>query len=1434
MAIVNKPGGRSPAPRDALPRRKTAPYESGGRLFVFAGAHVINSCVGVLLMELRKALAAFVPRTIWPLLQGGERGARREGTILFADLAGFTKLTDSLASIGKEGAEELTRILNEFFSSMIRIVHEDGGDVIRFGGDAMTIFIPVPPSDALRTALRLQAETRRYREVQTRAGVFPLGMKIGVSSGVTVFCLVGNDAVGFDYFAAGSALDLSAESEHRASQGQIVLCPRSSEGLDLGGLETRLLDGGFTLVEGPAGTEGPAAPPSSAEEISLPEEKALSGFLPFYIEEKLKEKKEHLVGEHRRTTVLFLSFKAFDYENDDSAVGTAGLVYTESAKLVRKYGGFINKIDMGDKGSKILAIFGSPLAVEHQEEMGCRCAIDILSCPALEGVSRDIRIGLTVSSVFSAYVGCGERREYTVMGNGINLAARLMSACKPGTILASQEVCEMAGKAIDFEVLEPINVKGKAEKVPIFSPKGVRSSVEDSGRFVGRTKELGQALRLIRDPALSSNIAVTGAAGVGKSFFLNRLRSLAESGGCECIFTNLASYDRDKFLGAWRGIVLHCLGVSESSDPSSTAEAITAQLNEEDRGYAPLFSDILRIDIPENSSTKALSSKDRKDVFFAILSRLILKNTADLPHCIFIDHLDYADPSSVEFLGEIATSMKGTPLKIVVTFRDVTAPSLKEAIEGFENVSIGPFGDDEIRDFLVKIAGFAPPSETFVGFLQKKTGGNPKFLEEVLQIMAREGLAVKGPSSLLEVDEDRLSTASFPDTLQGLFLSRVETLPENERQLLKSASILGASFSIASLASMLDRTEEEVASMVSSMAGTGLIKMDTWGNRPYASFADNLLRDALYDSLNFQIRRELHSKVACSLEAMGLSEPRMNNVLARHFESAGDEEKALQYLWSSAQYARSLYDNRSAFDFLGRFVAISERRSSSPAADRNFLDAMMYFADVQQELGRIAEADTLYKRILEEIKEVSQDTVKATSRLADNKRRTGCLKESLDLFEKALEGAKQLKDEALQCRIFLDSGVPLAMTGKMGKAMDHFQRAENIAAKIGDFPSLVYALMNRGLVEYFKGKLEGAKSLLLKAREVAKEHDLKSYLALITVNLAQVHFEMGEYEKAVAICREAVEVSRQFGYRNQLVLAMANQALYEAMLCQWDEAEKSVETALSLARHYEMAYSTAINLHTKSLIMFNSGAFVEAVSLQKAALDIYMERNKLSEALGCLSEIVSITNYLRLPELAEPVMTEYLPKLQNELQNITRTWAISYSAHNSYHKLLLGELDFYDAFDAAENSLEKARESGILWLVADVGDVLLQICRNDGNHGKAAENGMDLFPLLSTHYCPMILPRFLITLAGSLLETDQDEDLSTVLECLGTYEKYLDRGPYGLEYCLLRHSIALKQGGDSEAFVERGKAMASAMLRSEADDKVREAMSVLPAFKAFA
>jgi class 3 adenylate cyclase len=117
--------------------------------------------------DLRARLAALLPRTLWPLVQAGGGSERAQGCVLFADIAGFTPLTGSLARIGKEGAEELTRILNDFFTAMIAIVHSEGGDVLRFGGDAMTLFFPSGPEAGLGAALRMQEETARFQAIRT-------------------------------------------------------------------------------------------------------------------------------------------------------------------------------------------------------------------------------------------------------------------------------------------------------------------------------------------------------------------------------------------------------------------------------------------------------------------------------------------------------------------------------------------------------------------------------------------------------------------------------------------------------------------------------------------------------------------------------------------------------------------------------------------------------------------------------------------------------------------------------------------------------------------------------------------------------------------------------------------------------------------------------------------------------------------------------------------------------------------------------------------------------------------------------------------------------------------------------------------------------------------------------------------------------------------
>ena len=171
---------------------------------------------------LLRAIGAYVPDFVVrqvmaePEVPMAGREERLQAALLFADVSGFTAMSEGLAELGKEGAEELTRVLNDYFTTMIDLVREYGGQVIKFGGDAITCAFPSLRGDetegenlraailqASECALAMQEKMAAFQAVETRGGVFELQMKIGVSAGTVISLSVGDPQEGLEYVLAG-------------------------------------------------------------------------------------------------------------------------------------------------------------------------------------------------------------------------------------------------------------------------------------------------------------------------------------------------------------------------------------------------------------------------------------------------------------------------------------------------------------------------------------------------------------------------------------------------------------------------------------------------------------------------------------------------------------------------------------------------------------------------------------------------------------------------------------------------------------------------------------------------------------------------------------------------------------------------------------------------------------------------------------------------------------------------------------------------------------------------------------------------------------------------------------------------------------------------------------------------------------------------------
>jgi class 3 adenylate cyclase/tetratricopeptide (TPR) repeat protein len=1342
-------------------------------------------------------------------LEGGGSSVRRDGCVLFADVAGFTPLTEGLARIGKEGAEELVRILNAFFEAMIGIAHEEGGDVLRFGGDAMTLFFPGGTASGLRAAVRMQAESRRFVAIETRGGTFPLAMKVGVSTGSVLLGIVGDDVVGRDYFAAGTALDLSAEAEHHAEKGMVAFCPRCVAELSgkLQGLE--ILDDGFGLLREPlkvvVKTTGGSRPG-----LTMPGEDVLAAFLPAFIREKAAIPEGLQVAEHRRTTTLFLTFKGLDYEGDPEVAGKVDGAFREIAGAVRRYGGTVNKVDMGDKGSKALCLFGTPTALEGQEEMGCRAAMEILESKTLRGFLNDLKIGVTTAPVFAAYVGCDERREYTVMGDGINLAARLMSNSFAWKMLASKEVFEQASDALDFRALDPIFVKGKAEKVPIYRPEGEKDRAGGSGkaRFVGREEILQPLLSRMGEIERPCGFLLSGEAGVGKSALLGMVRQGLDRRGVRYTLVPLASYSSTTYMSAWRLILFSCLGVARTDTPEIRSEALRAAVPPEDIEYLPLLNTLMDLDLPETSATQVLAAKDRKDMSFAILARLIAGQARETPYAVLLDHLESADPASLEFLQVLAAEGAGIPLKVLCTVRADTPKAVLEAVASLEPLALPPFSAAEIRQYFVRIVGVAVPPESLLDFAQKRTHGNPKFLEQVVAALRREGVLCSDASGALGVDEERLASTSFPDTLEGLLLSRVDILPEAERQLLKSASVLGTSFSMGLLGAVLGEDPKAVIERVRTLEGTGLIRMDNWGTRPYATFNDTLLRDALYESLNFASKRQLHRRVGDFLESDRGSESALWPVLARHFDAAGDTSKAADYYWKAAQEARSRYDNFSAFALYDRFVVLREAAGADPGNDDTFRQALLHLGEAYKNLGRLEEADAYCQKILDGTKRLFHERVTALRRIADNHRLRGDIKMSLDLFRLAMLQARKLGDSLQEAWIQVDSSAPLAMSGRFPEAVLQLQQAERIAKKIKAYDVLVYALMNQGMCLYHgQGDYAGAVEFYKRARATAIRHSLKPNLVAITVNLAQALFDLGEYRKALEMAMEAMNVAKQFGYRHFLLPCLSNVALYQTVLGLWEEGLRTSNIALTTAKHHGMQYSVAANLHTMGFLLAQSSDYGRALQNQTSALRTYLEVQRSGEAIACLSEIVGIANQLNNTEIARAALDRFYENLREEADHEARASSLGFQAQWTLHQVRMGCCRPEEATGRFAAITEKARAMGLWWLTAEVAEAQLTMWLSVGLPAEAVRASEGEYEGLVKRYSPLKVAPYLLSFSEALFRAGDFRRLKGVISNLRRYERCFDRGLPGIRYNALMASLAWKQKSVKAARARRIKAV---------------------------
>ena len=574
------------------------------------------------------------------LAQGRTLADRVYGAALFADISGFTPLTEALVQeLGPQrGAEELTRYLNLVYDAVIDALHHYGGSVVAFAGDAITCWLDGDDGQlATVCALAMQQAMLRVGTVRTPAGkTITLAMKAAVASGSARRFLVGNPAIRVIDALAGETLVRLANAEHQAKRGEVVVDEITAHALGTNAhvSEWRQDDSTgqrFAVIQVDSSTAYAINTPRPLLALDeLGEEQIRIWLLPA-VYERLRHGLGDFLAELRPTVALFVRFSGIDYDDDDHAGKKLDAYMRWVQEVVARYEGTLIDLNIGDKGSYIYINFGAPVAHEDNADRAAATALALRTLPAELDFIDEVRMGISQGRMRAGAYGAASHRTYGVLGDEVNMAARLMMVAKPWQIVISLSARQSLGKGFAVAELPPIRVKGKSEPAIIFSVTELRQArsfqlvaLTYALPMMGRDPELVLALDKLSHVRQGHGqiIRVSAEAGLGKSRFVAELLLRAADQGFAYYGGECESYGLNSSYLVWQPIWRRIFGIDIARSLTQQINILQSKLQFISPALLPrlpLLGALFNIDIPDNDLTQSLDGKLRKSLLESLL-----------------------------------------------------------------------------------------------------------------------------------------------------------------------------------------------------------------------------------------------------------------------------------------------------------------------------------------------------------------------------------------------------------------------------------------------------------------------------------------------------------------------------------------------------------------------------------------------------------------------------------------------------------------------------------------------------------------------------------------------------------------------------------------------------------------------------------------------
>jgi class 3 adenylate cyclase/tetratricopeptide (TPR) repeat protein len=948
-----------------------------------------------------------------------------------------------------------------------------------------------------------------------------------------------------------------------------------------------------------------------------------------------------LMGERRHATIVFSDLAGYTAMNErldpEEVEALLGRIKEAAVAIVERHGGMVNQF----VGDEVLALFGIPLAHEDDPLRAVRAALELhdmvraMSPEVEERIDQPLRMH---TGIHTGLIVTNQRDDRDgrigIVGNTVNLGARLKTLAAADDILVSPETQRAIAHYFDTQALDALSVKGKSEPVVphrVMAPAKTRTRFEAVARrglapHVGRAAEL-VTLRAGLDAACAGQgrvVTLAGEAGMGKSRLLHELRAAIDDAEVAVLQGSCLAYGDSTsylpFLDAMQGL----FDLREDDDPDRMVEKVVAGAAAIDAGAAldehvPLYLHLLSLRSPAHPLPEHLTGEALQHAAEAALADLFLASARRRPVALLLEDWHWTDEASAAALLHLVDRLAGAHLLVVVTHRPdrpASWPADWHAQGRHIRIDLGALTLVPTRMLVASRMAARELPDALIAVVHERTGGNPFFVEELCRALVEDGaLAVRDDRAVLTRPIEELV---LPDTVQAIIRTRLDRLDTGAKDVLRLASVIGKRFGRRLLAELYE-DRARLDTVLASLVALDLLQETRSGPEVEYMFRQALTQEVAYESLRIEQRKALHAMVGSAIEALHAARLEEHvNLLLHHFRRAEVWPSAIHYGQRAAERAAALSQFQRAIALLEDVLAWVASLPDDARRAELLLDVLLRQERLYETLGRRDEQQRVIDRLFGLLAPAdgpggAQAEAGGTAgRLAEVYVRQGDLHTQLGHYDdaeralgQALARRQALGDPAGEAHVLRSMGFLRWHQGRYDEAVGCNEAALAIDRRRADSAAMAMDLTNLGAVLRNVGDHARARDCLEEAQALFQAVGRPERQAFTLYSIANIARDLGDLDLAMAQYQRAHEIFTEHGDH-----VMSSRALAAMAGIHWENghADESIRLSRDVVHMTrEAAYGPGLShaLHTLAERLSARGEHADAVPYLRESTEVF-------------------------------------------------------------------------------------------------------------------------------------------------------------------------------------------------------------------------------------